>query len=71
MSSPFIDTAINELETARATRPRLPVSAVSLFQNVIALNSLLQSFPHLIIYRLNKGMFTGYIAGSMRMMFSL
>ena len=52
-SSPFIETAINELLRQRVIviRARLPVSAVPQFQTVIAIHSLLQGFPHCVIYQ--------------------
>ena len=52
-SSPFIETAINELLRQRVIviRARLPVSAVPQFQTVIAVHSLLHGSPHCIFYQ--------------------
>ena len=55
-------------ETARTTRPRLPLSAIPQFQTVITIqwiHSLLQSSPHCIIYQVQAG----HISGSIKLTF--
>jgi len=73
-SSPFIDTAINELLRHRAIHSskiaRLPVSAVPHLQTVIVIHSLLQGSQHCIVYtRFKSGLFAGHITGSIKVTF--
>ena len=48
-SSPFSDTAVNKNSARHSST--IAFSAVSRFQTVIAIHSLLQGSPHRIIYR--------------------